>query len=110
MKHIKNYGIWVCISIILGIIYMRFILGSLEIKSKNLRVIVDVYYYYSLLFWGLLIGLIIAFSFICFDVFYLKTKLLNNPKKNIIKLIVLIVITIAIGPIHFMLEKVIDVI
>jgi len=59
---------------------------------------------------GLWVGSAIAICFVLLDVFYLRKKLKNNPKKTIIRLAALLIITVLVALVHYILEKVIDVI
>ena len=59
---------------------------------------------------GLWVGGAIAICFVVLDVFYLRKKLKNNPKKTIIRLAALLIITVLVALVHYILEKVIDVI
>ncbi|MFP2994631.1 hypothetical protein ABN763_01925 [Spongiivirga sp. MCCC 1A20706] len=59
---------------------------------------------------GAIIGIIIAIFFIIVDYFYLKKQKLTNAKRNIFRLIMVLLIAFLVGGTHYILENVIDVI
>lgn len=110
LKQILIYIIWTITAIVLGICYMRIVLGPNNASDEGIWYLLYMFYNWGLLHIGLIIGFIIAFLFILLDVFYLKKKLKKNIKSIITRLVVLLVITAIVGVIHYILEKVIDVI
>jgi len=112
LKQILVYLIWTVIALLIGIGYMRIILGAgpKEETYGYFTFLVELLYNYGLIHVGLIIGSIIALLFILLDIFYLKKKLESNLKSTSIRFITLLVITIVVGVIHYILEKVIDVI
>lgn len=95
---------------ILGIIYMRLLLGEIpdENSYKGLGFFLNFFYHYGLVYVGLIIGFIVAVLFFLIDHFILRKNLNNNSL--LIRFLTLFVITLTIGIIHYILEKVIDVI
>ena len=64
LKPIFNYLTWILIAMILGIAYMRLLLGSpSKINYKGFDYLVGVYYYHGLVFVGTIIGIFIVFFF-----------------------------------------------
>ena len=110
LKQILTYIMWIAVSLLLGISYMRIVLGPNEVSSKGLSYLLHVFFDFGLFYVGLIIGSIIALLFILLDVFYLKKKLTNTIKSTITRFLLLLVIAVIIGITHYMLEKVIDVI
>lgn len=82
---------------------MFIILGP-KTESTGIMHIFDIIYDFALIHIGFIIGGIIAFLFILIDILYLKTKSI------LLKLITLFIISIIVALIHYMLEKVIDII
>ena len=97
-------------SLFLGIGYMRLVLGPNDVSEEGWWYLLHLFFDIGLVHVGFWIGVAIASCFILLDVFYLQKKLKNNPKKTSIKLISLLGITIMIVIVHYILEKVIDVI
>ena len=89
---------------------MRIVLGPIEMPSEGFGFLLSVFYVHGLFYVGLIIGSIIAFLFILLDIFYLKKKLKHHSKKTSIRFILILVITACVSIIHYVLEKVIDVI
>lgn len=110
VKQIVTYLFWTVLSIIFGIVYMRLVLGPNDVSEEGLWYLLHLFFEVGLIQVGLWIGTIIASCFILLDVFYLRQKLRNNPKRTIIRLAILLATTIFVAIVHFILEKVIDVI
>ena len=110
LKQIRSYLVWLIVSLLLGISHMLIILGPRPKPFKRFWRIFDWIYEIALFGVGAIIGFIIAFFFIILDVFYLKKKLANNRLKNVIRFVIIIVIAIVVGLIHYVCEKVIDII
>jgi len=110
LKQLVRYVLWMLISIVVGITYMRVVLGANNVTKQGFGYIYHMFYNWSLFHVGLVIGLVIALLFILLDVFYLKKKLKNKGKSTAIRFGSLLIITIIVGVIHYVLEKVIDII
>lgn len=110
LKLILTYFIWTILSLLLGIGYMRLLLGPNDVSEEGMWYLLHLFYDIGLFHVGVWIGVTIASCFILFDVFYLRKKLKNNPKKTTIQLLNLLAITVVVAIVHYTLEKVIDVI
>jgi len=111
LKQILVYLIWVSISFLSAFGYVLLIVGSKPNSSNSTIDAIGLIIYYVAIYRLVpIIGAIIAVLYILTDVFYLKSKLKNNPKRIIIRFLVIIFITLAVGIIHYILEKAIDVI
>ncbi|WP_074407316.1 MULTISPECIES: hypothetical protein [Aquimarina] len=110
LKQVLTYLIWIAVSLILGIVYMRILLGPNKVSSDGLWYLLHIFYNLGLLHIGGSIGGVIALLFILLDVFYLKKKLKNNIQATITRFMFLIGITMVVAVIHYVLEKVVDVI
>lgn len=110
LKQILIYILWTLLAIILGIVYIRILAGSGVKTSSGLLNLLDMILDYALFLLGIAMGILIAILFIFTDVFYLKKRLKNNIKSTVIRFIMLLGITITVAIIHYLLEKVIDVI
>ena len=110
LKQILAYITWIMVSLLLGIGYMRIVLGPNNTSNEGISYLLYMLYNWGLLYVGLIIGFVIAFLFILLDVVYLKKKLKKTVKSIITRLVVLLVITVIVGGIHYILEKVIDII
>lgn len=91
---------------------MRWVLDEIpsEKNPNGFGFFLNVFYHYSLISVGLIIGGIIAVFFILVEYFILKKKLGNNRNILLIRSLTLLLITLAVGIVHYILEKVIDVI
>ena len=76
-KSFMHYIIWTFIALVIGVVYMRLLLGNIPDDESygGIGFIVKVFYVYGLVKAGLLIGGIIATLFILLDALYLKRKL-----------------------------------
>lgn len=113
MKHLKQlliYLIWIVLAVILGIIYMRLVLGTNNVPKEGVGYLFYMFYSWGLVYVGLIVGLVIAVLFILFDVFYLKKKLKQYKHKWAIRFVILLAISIVVAFVHYVLEKIIDVI
>ena len=89
---------------------MRLVLGANTVSEEGLGYLLHLFYDIGMIQVGLWVGSAIAICFVLLDVFYLRKKLKNNPKKTIIRLAALLIITVLVALVHYILEKVIDVI
>lgn len=110
LKQIVRYLTWIIIAILLGIGYMRIILGANTTSTNDVGYLFHIFYTWGLLHVGAIIGGVIAALFILFDVFYLKKKLSPNLPSITTRFKLLFTITLVVIIIHYLLEKVIDVI
>lgn len=110
LKRILTYLIWTIIAFLFAFGYVLIILGSKPEFTGILQVIFDAFYIYAFIYIVPIIGSLIALSFILIDIFYLKKRLKSKKYPIIIRLFIITGITILIGIIHYILEKVIDVI
>lgn len=91
-------------------LYMLIIFGPEQEPSKGFLKTFNSIYDAVMFYVVLRVAAIISVLFILLDIFYLKEKLKNNSKKNIIRFLIIIMLTAVIGITHYILEKVIDVI
>lgn len=113
MKHLKQflrYGLWTLLSILLGMVYMRLVLGPNDLPQEGFGFLARMFYNWGLLYVGLIVGLVIALLFVLLDRVYLKRKLKNNRKATTIRFVALLGITTFVIVVHYVLEKVIDII
>ncbi|WP_375324075.1 hypothetical protein [Flagellimonas sp. GZD32] len=110
LKHILTYLLWSLLSLFIGIGYMRLILGSNTVSEEGLGYLLHLFYDIGMIQVGLWVGGTIALGFVLLNVFYLRKKLKNNPKRTVIRLAALLIITVLVALVHYILEKVIDVI
>ena len=110
LKYVLSYLVWIILSLLLGIVYMRLVLGPNDVPEDGLWYVLHVFYQIGLIHIGLRVGAVIAVCFILLDMIYLRKKLQHNPKKTIIRIGLLLVISVLVAMVHHVLEKVIDVI
>ncbi|SHF59599.1 hypothetical protein SAMN05444344_0701 [Tenacibaculum mesophilum] len=89
---------------------MRIVLGANNIPKEGLGYLAHMFYNWGLVTVGGIVGLVIAVLFILLDVFYLKKKLKNKGKLISIQFGVLMIVTAFVIVVHYLLEKVIDII
>ncbi|MCV9387395.1 hypothetical protein [Reichenbachiella ulvae] len=109
-KNIWTYTLWTLLSLLLGIGYMRLVLGSNDSSEEGLGFLLHVFYDFGLMYVGSIVGSVIALCFVLTDIFYLRKKMNNSSKKTATRLVVLMAITAFVVIVHYLLEKVIDVI
>ena len=110
LKQIINYFIWSLIAFLSAFVYVRIILGPKTESSSAFMVMFGWFYEYAFIYIGLIIGSIIFLLFILIDIFYLKKKLKTGISSLFIRFFIIIFITVFVGSMHYILEKVIDVI
>jgi hypothetical protein len=111
VKQILSYCIWVLIAFISAFAYTRLILGPKPDESANFFMFIySLIYNFGFIRIGLIIGSIISILYILLDVFYLKKRLIKTKYATLIRLLILMGITVVLGLIHYILEKVLDVI
>lgn len=110
LKIIKSYLGWTVIALLLGHSSMRMVLGANNTSKEGFGYLWYLFYNWGLVHIVLLIGFVIVFLFILFDVLYLKKKLESNRKSTMIRFGILLMIAVIVVFIHYLLEKVIDVI
>lgn len=111
IKPIFVYLGWILISLILGIAYMRLLLGENNFAKDSVTDhFFTVFYHWGIFYVGITIGIITAFLFIMTDVLIVKRKLTNKSKLTFIRIGVLLTIITMVTLLHYFLEKVIDVI
>lgn len=111
-KQILIYVSWTVTALLIALGYVHQLLGPVpdEDAFGGFWFIAQVFYGYGLLYVGLAIGGIVAILFILTDIFYLKNKLEDNTKRTLIRFLVLFIIMLLVGILHYILEKVVDVV
>lgn len=110
VKRILNYLGWTLIGILLGIFYMRIVLGPVSKSETSEFTFLNSIHDFVLLYVGAIIGSIIALLFILLDIFFLKKRLQNNSNPFLIRLVILIALAIIVGTFHYFLENIANVI
>lgn len=109
-KELMTYISWSMLALLMGISYMRLVLGPNDASEEGYWYLLHLFYDVGLIYVGMWVGGCIALCFVLMDVFYLRKKLIDRPNKTIIRLTMMIAITALVGMAHYLLEKVIDVI
>lgn len=109
IKQIIKYTLWTILSIALAIFYLTLIIKPYELSNEGIDFLLLVFYSHGIFFIGLIIGLVIAFLFVLLDNFYLKRKY-SQKNSTLTRFSLLLVITAFVTILHYLLEKVIDVI
>lgn len=109
-KQFMVYAIWTLVSMIAAFGYMKIVLGPTPEMSRGWLILFDIINKVVLFKVVPIVGSIIALLFILLDVFYLKKKFQYHAWIFGIRLLVLVLITTIVGVVHYLLEKVIDII
>lgn len=109
-KRILVYFIWSLIAFLSAFVYVRIILGPKPESSSTFMVMFSWLYEYTFIYIGLIIGSIITLFLILIDVFYLKNKFKIGVSSIFIRFFIIIFLTVIVVSIHYILEKVIDII
>ena len=91
-------------------IYMRIILGPKPKPSTDFLKMFDWVYNLVFIRIGLILGSIIALLFFILNSFYLKKRLKQNSKASIIRCFYILIIAIIVTTLHYVCEKIIDII
>lgn len=112
VKHLLTYMFWTMLSLIMGILYMRLLLGDIAEDESigGFGYLLKVFYLHGLVFIGLPFGAIIALFFIVIDFFVLSKKLKQGGNRTLMRIALLLAITVFVAIVHYILEVVIDVI
>ena len=105
LKSLKTNNIWFCLSIVLGIVYMRLIIGPYNSATADFwNVSSNISYKNAFIFGGIKVGLLIAILYFLVYKIYLKRLSIGA------QFLGLLVNTLFVGLAHYILEKVINVI
>ena len=110
IKQIVRYIPWIIISMVLGISYIRFVLIPFDIPKEGIWYVLYMFYNMGIFYAGSILGILIALLYILTDVFYLKEKLRDHKWSIGIRFGFLLIVTLVVIGVHYILEKVIDVI
>jgi len=115
MKNIKQiafYFWWTIVAMLMAFGYVSLLLGPVpdEESYGKFSFVAQLFYGYGLLYVGLAIGSVAAILFVLTDKFFLTKRLQNKSHKTLVRLLVLSLIMAIVAIIHYILEKVIDVI
>ena len=95
LKAVFAYLIWILIALILGVAYMRILLGENNFAKESVAGhFYTIFYHWGLFYVGVSIGIITAFLFIISDILLVKKKLNNKSKLTSTRLGVLLTIFI----------------
>lgn len=109
-KTLITYLFWIVLSLITGVVYVRCIINPNTVSEEGLWYLLHLFFEIGMLQVGFWVGLTIAICFILVDVFYLKRSLRYKLKLNKYRFIALVIITVFVIIVHYILEKVIDLI
>jgi len=110
VKIIFQYALWTLAALLLGIGYMWMILGSAPEQTDIWSFLVSRLHLWGLMHIGLAIGAIVATFFILLDAFYLKKKWASSGSLFSLRATTLLLIFVFVGTLHYLLEKIWDVI
>lgn len=105
-----SYLPWTIVSLLSGIAYIRLLLGPNPVPEKGILAIFHMFLRIGMLRVGLTLGAVLAVLFILADVFYLKQRLGHGLQATALRVLCLIGIGVFVAVVHYILEKVIDVI
>lgn len=109
-KKIAEYFFWTITALLLGIGYMRLLLGADPEVTNLLSFIFSMIRLWGIFYVGLVIGAIAAGLFILLDIFYLKKKCQSLKHRLIMRVFTMLFIFTVVSTLHYLLEKPLDVI
>lgn len=112
VRHLLTYLLWTILSLLIGIGYMRLLLGDIA-EDENIGgfgYLLKVFFMHGLVLIGLPFGALIALLFIAVDWFFLRKKLKQGKNKILMRIALLLATTVFVAVVHYFLEVVIDVI
>lgn len=107
---ILPYIPWTIFSLLLGMIYVRLLLGENPVPDEGLWAPLRMLLNIGMLRLGLILGAVLALVFILADVCYLKSKLGQGGKAIALRGLCLLGLGVCVAIVHYVLEKVLDVI
>ncbi len=110
LSQVLFYIPWVLASLVSGFAYLRLLLGPGAEKREGIWMIFYWIYQFLALRMGLIIGAVIAVVFILTDIYILKSRIGAGLQATAIRVACLFGITILVAIVHYVLEKVVDVI
>lgn len=97
-------------ALLIALVYMYFILKPYQTVDNDFGFVQEVYLTYGVVGIGVPLGSLIAFVFVLIDFRKIEHKKSSVSVKLIKRVFLMIVITIAVFLLHYVAEKVIDVI
>ena len=107
-KQLLAYFSWTLVALMLGIIYMRLLLGPVRASDEGVGYLIYRFYQWGILSVGLAIGGSTALLFILLNVLFLNKKLKHHTHPSLLRLGMLLGLFLVVIGIHYLLEKVID--
>lgn len=110
-----SYLPWIFLSLASGLTYLRLLAGPNPVPKKGLWYIMHMFIKISYLRLGVCMGGVIALIFIVTDIYFIKPKIgtslnISTWQATALRILCLLAITIIVAVVHYVLEKVIDVI
>ncbi|MCF6220143.1 MAG: hypothetical protein L3J65_03435 [Robiginitomaculum sp.] len=105
-----SYLPWTIVSLLSGVVYIRLLLGPNPVPQRGLWGVLHMFFKLGMLRVGFIFGAVLALAFILADVFYLRQKLGHGLQATALRVLCFICIGICVAIIHYVLEKVVDVI
>ena len=114
LKRIFEYVLWTIAALLLGMGYMCLIftltLGQIPEETSLISFIISKLYVFGVIYVGAIIGAILAALFILLDVFYLKRKWQQSKHFFLKRVISMLFLLVGVAALHYLLEKIVDVI
>ncbi|OUL60535.1 hypothetical protein [Flavobacterium sp. AJR] len=104
---IIKYVIWLLLSILSGMVWMRIELGK-PIDATSFFSIFNALYGFIIIWIGGFIGLVSFIPFVLIDLYYIKRKIQTKLNQNIARILAIIILSGIITLIHYVLEFTLD--
>ena len=105
-----EYALWLVIAFLLVLSYIYLLLGPVPKTTGLWDFVFYKLYFFGLLRLGLIIGCLVSGIFIMTDVYFLGSKELSSRRKIVLRTLLLLVILMLVAGLHYLLEKVFNLI
>lgn len=112
MKHLRlifNYTSWIVLALSIALVYMYLVLKPNQSIDNDFGFVQEVYLTYGVVLIGVPLGSLIAFFFVLIDSRKIKDKEHTVITRLIKRIFLMMVIALIVFLLHYVAEKVIDV-
>ncbi|WP_442846135.1 hypothetical protein [Leeuwenhoekiella sp. H156] len=110
IRIVFEYALWLVIAFLLALSYIYLLLGPIPKTTGLWDFVFYKLYFFGLLRLGLIIGCLVSGIFIMTDVYFLGSKELSSRRKIVLRILLLLVILTLVAGLHYLLEKVFNLI
>ena len=110
IRIVFEYALWLVIAFLLALSYIYLLLGPVPKITGVWDFVFYKLYFFGLLRLGLIIGCLVSGIFIMTNVYFLGSKELSSRRKIVLRMLLLLVILMLVAGLHYLLEKVFNLI